>query len=1041
MNAPINSPQKPWMDLDPEKVRKGSEPERTESPAGSALVPASALNRRNFLAALGLGTVALAGCERRTVEYALPYTAPPEEITPGVSTHYASTCSACSAGCGLSVTVRDGRPIKLEGLPRDPRTAGGLCAVGQADVRALYDARRLRTPRIGGREASWREVDEKVRADLEGLKKSGRKLYLLSGTMTSPSGREAVRRFLEPFGGEHVEYDPLGDSAALEMSRVLYGGRGLPAMNIARADLFVCLGADPLGAGPDPVATANAWSSRRGPARANAPFRHVQIEGTLTLSGAAADERWPVSASAERLIALWLLKLVTAGSQREGAAEITKLLGSLPAPPVPMEKIGKLADSLLAHRGKSLVVSGADDPLEQAAAFLLNRYLENEGATVDPSRRSFVRAGRDAALREILDGLDSDKVGGVILFDCDPIDDLPDGNKAAASLRRAAVSIAITDRPTATANACNIVAAAHHGLEQWNDYIIEGGRLSLAQPTIRPLFDTRHPIENLLAWSGSKIIDAREYLRASWKEHVFGPGAEMVAVSPPPPEPKETTDAETKPETGAKAGAKTEETSEQPAEPAGPLPARLSWSRAAFESFWVNSVRSGAAPEGSKWLSEEPFSTETREAAGVFKELFEGAGDMVSKPGAIEVELFAEVALREGQRTFVPWLRELPDPLSRVSWEPCARIAPAKAKAFGIKDGDMLRVGVGDRVVELAARITPGQADGVIGVPVGYGRSDGDEGFEARNGYRLAMWDGGRRRRRGLLGSVARAGRTIELPLIQQSLDTQGRAYIHEVSSPSEKIEHIDHAAASMWPDRSPRGRKWEMVIDLDRCTGCSACVVACQAENNLPVVGPDEMQRHRDMHWLRIDRYFVGSAEDPGVLFEPMLCSQCANAPCETVCPVAATVHSHDGLNQQVYNRCVGTRYCANNCPYKVRRFNWFDHPIHEPVERLVLNPDVVVRERGVMEKCTFCAQRIQAARVSARKNGEASFEPQTACQQSCPTKAIHFGDGNAAESDVAKSKEEGRAFQVLAELGVAPSLTYLARIRPGAANKGGHR
>ncbi|HQQ79147.1 MAG TPA: 4Fe-4S dicluster domain-containing protein, partial [Thermoanaerobaculia bacterium] len=401
---------------------------------------------------------------------------------------------------------------------------------------------------------------------------------------------------------------------------------------------------------------------------------------------------------------------------------------------------------------------------------------------------------------------------------------------------------------------------------------------------------------------------------------------------------------------------------------------------------------------------------------------------------ALEAELVAQVGIGDGRSAHVPWLRELPDPLTRVSWAACVRVAPSRAAALGVKDGDHVTVDVSGRSVTLPARLLPGQNPRVLAVPVGFGRRDGDGGAAVRNGYRLARLDG-RLTTQGLAATAGRAAGHDALPLMQPHGSTEARPIVYQLGAFDEEVESAAHEKAeSLWPERLPTSPKWEMVIDLDACTGCSGCVVACQAENNLPVVGPDEMRRNRDMYWLRIDRYFVGDEANPDVLFEPMLCAQCENAPCETVCPVAATVHSEDGLNQQVYNRCVGTRYCANNCPYKVRRFNWFNHPVEAPVERLVLNPNVVARSRGVMEKCTFCVQRIQATRIAARRDGQQDWRGlggKTACQESCPAKAIVFGDATDPRGEVAAWKKSPRAFQVLAELGVRPAVTYLAKVR----------
>jgi len=363
---------------------------------------------------------------------------------------------------------------------------------------------------------------------------------------------------------------------------------------------------------------------------------------------------------------------------------------------------------------------------------------------------------------------------------------------------------------------------------------------------------------------------------------------------------------------------------------------------------------------------------------------------------------------------------------------PFVQIAPAAARDLGVRGGDLLKIAVGKRQVELPVVLVPGQHPRVLSLPLGYGKLDGDGGSTSRHTASLAALVDGTAHGMGLPAQVTPSGRRQRLPRVQWEASTHGRPIVHQVSAPDQRVAEVDEDEHSLWSER-PRGRpQWHMTVNLDACTGCSACVVACQAENNIPVVGPDEMGRHRDMHWLRIDRYFVGDADRPDVLFEPMLCAQCEHAPCETVCPVAATMHSQDGLNEQVYNRCIGTRYCANNCPYKVRRFNWFAYDRGAPLERMVLNPDVVVRERGVMEKCTFCVQRIQLARIESRSGqGEGEVKPSTACQQSCPTAAISFGDITDANSEVSRAANNPRAFRALASLGIRPSVTYLARVR----------
>ena len=965
----------PWIEPGG-PLSAGPSPERDERDEPS-LPPAS---RREFLKGLGIGAaVTLTACQRSPVRHALPYLVPPEEVTPGVPVHYASTCMACPAACGLMVTVLDGRPVKLEGHPDHPLSKGGLCAIGQADVRALYDAGRLQGPALAGKPVSFSELDAHVLARLGDVRNAGKKVFVLAPTLSGPTARETIARFLAPHGGTLVEHDPgpASSSALLDAYELLTGRRFAPTLDLAAADLVVSLGGDLLATGSEPVAHTQGWAARRRESGSRGAPRLVQIEGSLSLTGAAADERWSATTAERRRLALFIAAAVAG---QTGAEAVAAALGPVPEPPMP-GRAAALVAALLAHRGSCLLVSASNDLAEQLAVAITNRLLGNEGKTLDVLRPSLVSRGLDRNLTAFLADVESGAAGAVFILDLDPVDQLPGGEALGKALARLPLSVAITDRPTATAAACEAVAAAHHALERWGDFEPRAGLVTFAQPTLRPLYGTRHPMESVLLWSGEKSPDYREQMRAGWE---------------------------------ARAGA-----------------------GAAFPDLFTRALQNGTSAELSAVLPPLPplMPAPAGLARGVtaLAEAVAAVATEAEVP-ALEVELVAQVGLGAGRSAHVPWLRELPDPLTRVSWTGCVRLAPSRAEALGVADGDRVKVEVAGRSVTLPARILPGQDPRVLGVPVGFGRKDGDGGAAERNGYRLARLEGSLRTQ-GLAATAAKAAGHDALPLMQPHGTTEGRPIVYQLSRFDETIESDEHhKAESLWPERPPTVPKWEMVIDLDACTGCSGCVVACQAENNLPVVGPDEMRRNRDMYWLRIDRYFVGDAESPDVLFEPMLCSQCENAPCETVCPVAATVHSEDGLNQQVYNRCVGTRYCANNCPYKVRRFNWFDYPVATPVERLVLNPNVVVRSRGVMEKCTFCVQRIQATRIAARRDGHEDWRGlggKTACQESCPAKAITFGDATDPRGEVAARKKSPRAFQVLAELGVRPAVTYLAKVR----------
>ncbi len=996
---PNNNKTSPEFWMEPSEVTE-------ETPVPDTRTAIVELGRRGFLTGMGIGgVVSLLGCERIAVRHALPYLTAPEFITPGLSVDYASTCQGCSAACGLRVTTRDGRPIKLEGLETHQLSQGGLCATGQAEIRGLYDAGRLRQPTIAGKEQDWNLLDERIVNGLAKSKASQKDVFVVSRTILSHTARHAIENFLKPFGGTHLEYESPVDSMAgiLAAYNFLDSKEVVPSLKIEEADLLIGFGADLLGAGSEPVAHTAQYANRR-KQRSTRDFRHIQFEGSLTLTGAAADERVSATASDRHLIILELLKRAAATQSTPEAAKIGRLIGSVPSLDTHQTIIKRTSQELLRAKGKSLVVSGSNNVAEQVAVALLNRLLGNEGNTLNLESPSITRQGREESIKELQDALKSKSVGTVFFLDCNPVEEIPDGDVLAEQLKSIELSVALTDRPNATTRSCEVVAAAHHALESWGDASPREDLLTIVQPTIRPLFNTRHALESFLVWGGAAQTDYRIYLREYWQSHHYNP---------------------------AKDGE--------------------------FKQFWVKALSSGSAkvnkaPEIQEERSADKASEESNAAevspgeaalAETVTEVVSGPSESVlarhlSAPkvapdGEIEFDLVAEVALRNGRNSFNPWLRELSDPLTRMAWTGAIRVAPSRAKKLGVTDGDLVALKSGDKEIQMPVRIIPGQHPNVLGVPVGYGLIDGDAGESARNVYQLASWQGNTIKRYGLSGTVRKLGGSTKLPIIQPHPLSEGRPIIGQVSTPNEKLKMGHHGPAhSLWEKRDYKTH-WDMVIDLDACTGCSACVISCQAENNLPVVGPDEIQQHRDMNWLRIDRYYTGTVDDPkDILFEPMLCAQCDNAPCETVCPVAATVHGHDGLNNQAYNRCVGTRYCANNCPYKVRRFNWLDYTPKDPIERLVLNPDVVVRERGVMEKCTFCVQRIQRARIEAKRDGKSGpLEFQTACQQSCPAKAIHFGDGASKESGIAELQESNRAFQVLADTGVQPSITYLARVR----------
>ena len=950
-------------------------------------------SRRDVLKALGfgLGAAALAGCSPIPERRAVPLLEQPAEMVPGVASWYATACGGCAAGCGLLAKVRDGRPIKVEGNPDAPVGRGGTCAVGQAAVLGLYDEGRLRGPLWQGRPVSWKDVDAAVSARLAAVAAAGQRTVLVTGPEPGPASRALIARFLAVVpGGRHLVHEPLPLAALRRANGRSFGRPVVPRFRFDRARLTVALDADFLGAWISPVEHTRGYAAARRPGADMG--RHVQIEAGFSLTGANADRRIPLRPSQLGLAALALLAGVAA---RAGAP-----LPPWPAPPLPAAAAGELAalaGELWERRGESLVVCGDRDPALQLVVNRLNHLLGNVGRTLDldhPARPLDVGA-EGPGLPELLDDIERGEVGALLLWGVNPAYDHPQAGRLVRALERVALAISFADRIDETAAHVHAVCPAPHFLESWGDAEPAAGALHLRQPAIAPLFDTRAPEESLLRWSGGagSWYDA---LREHWRSAVF-----PQAV-------------------GA----------------------------ASFDDFWDRALERGG------WFREPgPAAAHAdvlppAELAAAAASLLARAG-RAAAAGGLELRLAPAVALRDGRAANNPWLQELPDPVTRVAWGNVAALGPALAERLDLADGDVVRLEARGRAIELPALVQPGVADGTVAVALGYGRTRAGRAGDGvgANAFPLLDVEAGV----GLLPT----GRRVQLARVQTHDRLEGRPLVRELTPADLQAvqpageharKHGEHARKhgehpSLWPERPPAGHSWGMAIDLSACTGCAACVVACQAENNVAVVGPDEVRRGREMHWLRIDRYYAGPAAAPEALFQPMLCQHCAHAPCETVCPVLATVHSSDGLNQQVYNRCVGTRYCANNCPYKVRRFNWFDYagnarfPYHmnSDLGRMVLNPDVVVRSRGVMEKCSLCIQRIQEGKLEADQRSTPLRDGaiQTACQQACPAGAITFGDRLDGASALAQREADPRFHRVLDELGTRPAVGYLAKVR----------
>jgi molybdopterin-containing oxidoreductase family iron-sulfur binding subunit len=954
---------------------------------------AASTSRRDFLAQMGfsLSAAALSACSRAPVQKAIPFLNKPEEITPGVASWYATTCGGCPASCSLLVKTRDGRPIKVEGNAESTLFGGGTCAVGQATVLSLYDGERLRGPLWRGQPARWSEIDRQVQQGLQAAATAGGAIVLLSGTLVSPSTRELIDRWLARYPrARHVVYDAVSFDALLEAAQQSFGQRRVPHFRFDRARVVVGIEADFLGSWLSPVEFTRQYAEARRPSLGTRMAQHVQFEAGLSLTGANADRRVPVAPSEQRAVVFALLHHV---AQRAGVAP-----PPLPSLSIDGALVTAVADDLWRNRGESLVVSGVQDLSLQIAVNTLNQLLGNVGHTLEIDRPSLQKQGNDRDMASLLDDMDLGNVHVLIVYGANPVYDHPDAARVARAMEKVALRVSFADRLDETATLAHAVCPDHHFLEAWGDAEPVATHYSLAQPTIAPLFETRAAQESLLRWMGADS-DHYAYVRDFWRRrlHPRAPSAEEAAD---------------------------------------------------FDRFWDHALH-----DGVRALSAEPVTS----AASRFEwpvaaerlARFPPSEPATRARETYELHLYEPVALRDGRHANNPWLQELPDPVTKVTWGNYAAVAPSLATRLGLEDGDVVAIETARSRIELPVVVQPGQSARVVSVALGYGRTTSGKvgrGVGA-NGFALAEVAADGMRRYGAESVVlAKTGRREPIAATQTHHSMEGRPIVRELDRAA-----LDRAAArsheddaelpTLWAEHPAGEHAWGLSIDLTACTGCSACVTACQAENNVPIVGKDEVRRGREMHWIRIDRYYAGTETDPDVVFQPMMCQHCNDAPCEPVCPVLATVHSSDGINQQVYNRCVGTRYCENNCPYKVRRFNWFnyaqsarfDYHMNDPVGTMVLNPDVVVRSRGVMEKCSLCVQRIQEGKLAAKQAGRtlADGDIQTACQQACPAQAIVFGDRRDAQSGLGQRERDARHYRVLADLGTRPNVGYLAKVR----------
>jgi len=927
---PNNPKPRFWRSL--EEHGEDLEPQAEFLP-GAAEPPIPGLSRRNFLELLG-ASAALAtavACDRKGVPL-VPYTGRPTEVVPGVSNLYASTFPEGARAWPVLVKTREGRPIHVSSHD----TAGKPSLRALADILGLYDPDRIKGPSLDGKPVAWAQAEARL---LQGAR-SGKPLLLLTGATASPSRRALVADLQRALPSmEHAVWEPAG-----------FPGAWHPHLD--RAKVLLSLGADFLnGDHPDFIA---AFAKGRQP-DAHAMNRLWVAEGPMTLTGSNADHRFLLRPSQAALFAFSLAKAL----HLPGAD-----LSRVPDVPPGIETAlwAALVKDLRAAGREALVLCGPAMTTEtHEAVHLLNAALGSIGHTLTYEPSESV-----TPMATVLQKLAAGHYGAVLVWGTDPAYSLP-GFKA--SLAQVPLRAWIGLRADETSAQCSLLLPEHHWLEAWGDHASTPGTLSLQQPTVGPLYDTRQGEELLLLLARSANTYP-DYLKARWRREVY-------------PQ-------------------------------ASPVP---------FERFFQGALHDGIVKVPTPSVSTPP--------PPAWKPALERALQM--KITDFELVLAPDSRVHDGRYGNNGWLQELPEPVTKTTWGNPVSIAPEDAQKLGLAQGDLLRIEAGKAALEAPVYVQPGQTPGVLSLALGYGRAQGRVAAGIGvNAFALMDADGGLLR----LGVKVRklAGRR-EIPQTQRHHQLAGRDILR-VQTLAEAAHPINenHELPTLYPPQVFPEQRWGMVVDLSLCVGCSSCVLACQSENNIAIVGPEQVSKGREMHWLRIDRYYEGDPANPRAAHQPMMCQQCDHAPCENVCPVNATNHSPDGLNQMVYNRCVGTRYCANNCPYKVRRFNFLEYTAtqREP-ESLVHNPEVTVRPRGVMEKCTFCIQRIQDARVRAKleKRSLKDGDITPACAAACPAGAIVFGNLKDPQSRVSRLAQGPRGYKVLEELGVRPAVTYLAAVR----------
>ncbi len=975
------------------------------------------LSRRKFLA---LTAATLAVSTAACTDYhdkgeIIPYNKKPENIIPGIPNYYASTCTGCSNHCGILIKTREGRPIKIDGNPDDPINKGKICAIGQASILNLYDPERYKKPmkRNGNKfnEIKWQEAFNELISKVKLANNNGSEIAIIVGNIKSPSQKRLLELFTQKYATTKIySYDLMADYPRQLAWQACYGSSEPATINFENAKIILALESNFLGNEGNFVKNIAGFTKKRNVDNPDSFSRLYAVEGAMSLSGVNADIRIPLNPTKHLDLVLSIIAevlksrgitngLVYEKVQNYSLAEFAKQNN------LDIKQLKSLVKDLVQNQGSAIAIAGDKMPFElHIAVNILNGLIgansnNSENNLLTENNSNQIPLSTKDYLLELKQKMQSGKIAVLINFDTNPAYDLStlDFDNL---MQKIPYSVTLTETETETALSSNYILPINHNYESWGDYQVSNDIITTQQPVIESLYGTYQKEDILLGLINDKLSKTayRDFIKDTWVSQIY---------------PQSNSGVE-------------------------------------FEVFWKSVLHDGVYKLNT---SKTPLRPIDYNAINLIK-------SSVSKSNYI-LSLKNSYSTANGRFQNNGWLLELPHPTSKITWDNYAVVSERTAQKLGVDSNKMIEINANGKKLEIPVFVQPGTVDDYFTIELGFGRraagTVGKEvGFDALqlttidqlfNGYLMSVEISSMPNKEYKLAS------TVEHHSLNDNFtkDLAKKRHIIQDGTLSEYVQgnynpERSHLTDSIIPEIEYKGVKWAMAIDMNKCVGCNACVVACNVENNIPIIGKDQVARGREMHWIRIDTYYTGDQDNPEVANQPMLCQHCDKAPCENVCPVVATTHSPDGINQMVYNRCVGTRYCSNNCPYKVRRFNFYDyrdnfnnHFQKADSLALMMNPEVTVRSRGVMEKCTFCIQRVSEARASAIAQGREvrGTDVKTACQEACPASAITFGSSNEPESELYYWRNHKLGYHVLEELNVKPNVTYIAKLRNKAEVK----